>query len=63
MKCKTGKVRYRDELTAKVVLVSCRARAALRRGRSGQKRHEGRAYRCPFCYGWHLTSKPRKGAA
>lgn len=58
--CKSGKKRYRDERTALFVLVSCRARRILRHD---GRRREQRAYRCPFCFGWHLTSAPEKGVA
>lgn len=44
------KRRYRDELGAKVALASAQAR----------DKGEKRAYRCPFCRGWHLTSQERK---
>ena len=48
-----GKVRYRDELAAMLALGSTR------RSRS-KKRAEVRAYRCPTCKGWHLTSTPQE---
>lgn len=32
------------------------ARIALSLMREGAKRREARAYRCPECKGWHLTS-------
>lgn len=49
-KCKTGKARYKDELDAKIALASTQ--------RSRTKSHqESRVYKCPFCRGWHLTSK------
>lgn len=48
-KCKaTGKVRYRDRISALTVL------AATQRSRSSS-REEQRAYRCDECGGWHLT--------
>lgn len=49
------KVRYRDELAAKIALASTAAQA---NRRSDEKRQERRAYRCPRCKGWHLTSQP-----
>lgn len=44
------KIRYRDELAAKIAL------ANTQRAKSS-KRDERRAYRCPDCAGFHLTSK------
>jgi hypothetical protein len=61
--CKTGKLRYRDENAARVVLVASRFRRAVGRGKD---RREERVYQCQFCLGWHLTStpfRPKKGAA
>jgi hypothetical protein len=49
--CPTGKIRYRDELAARIAL------AKLQRADRGQRR----AYRCPPCRGWHLTSMGEKG--
>lgn len=44
-----SKVRYRDRIAALLALAST--------GRSDKaKRQERRAYRCPDCKGWHLTS-------
>ena len=48
--CATGKVRYRDRLGAEIAL------ALLVREDHG----EARVYRCPRCFGWHLTSKPSR---
>lgn len=48
-RCTTGKTRYRDELGAKLALV--------RTARGNGNRRETRAYRCPACHGWHLTSR------
>lgn len=46
------KVRYRDRVAALLALAST--------GRADQRRdkNEKRAYRCPRCNGWHLTSRP-----
>ena len=52
----TNKVRYRDPREARTGLWS--AQEANRRGYS--RRHESRFYKCPFCKGWHLTSKERR---
>jgi len=48
---KTGKLRYRDELGARIALAKLQSR------RSSKRRLERRYYHCPFCSGWHLTSK------
>ncbi|MDR3084300.1 MAG: hypothetical protein LBV60_25870 [Streptomyces sp.] len=49
--CQTGKQRFRDRLAAQLALV--------RIGNSNSsRRRETRAYRCPHCRGWHLTSRP-----
>jgi len=45
-----GKVRYPDRVAALLAL------AKAGRRRSG-RREEARAYPCPKCKGWHLTSK------
>jgi len=49
-----GKTRYTDELAAKLALADI---ARPDRAREGD---EKRAYKCPFCQGWHLTSQPRR---
>jgi len=49
----TGKARWADELDAKIALASVHARDSSRRITAEQ-----RSYRCQFCKGWHLTSKP-----
>lgn len=48
--CPTGKRRFRDRVAALLALAEI-ARA------DGERREEVRAYRCPECRGWHLTSK------
>jgi len=50
--CLSGKKRYRDEIAAKLALATYR-----RKDRSSSPGLEARAYRCPECRGWHLTSK------
>jgi hypothetical protein len=45
------KRRYRDEVAAKLVLATIQ-----RKGNSARDKTEARAYRCPSCKGWHLTS-------
>lgn len=48
----TGKIKHRDEIAAKIAL-GILATMPLR------ERKERRAYLCPFCKGWHLTSQER----
>jgi hypothetical protein len=48
--CPSGKVRFRDDLAARLAL------ATASRKREGGK-SERRTYRCPQCAGFHLTSK------
>ncbi len=47
-----SKIRYRDKVSALIALA--------RTGRGGERRpkDEKRAYECPACKGWHLTSGP-----
>lgn len=49
--CRTGKLRYRDRIAALLTLD--------RLDNLDPARREKRAYRCPLCRGWHLTSKPK----
>jgi hypothetical protein len=55
-----GKVRYRDKIAAKIALAS-----AQHQDGSGRPKIEKRIYRCPNCFGFHLTSqaKRRRGKA
>ncbi len=46
-RCPSGKVRYRDHQSAVMVLRNVQ-------GRGGDL---ARAYQCPMCQGWHLTSQ------
>jgi len=48
---KTGKIRHRTELDAKIILSKCGSPT------SNTAREEKRVYRCGHCKGWHLTSK------
>jgi hypothetical protein len=48
-----GKRRFPDEHTAKDALVQAKIRRSLH---GSSKRRERRAYECPDCHGWHLTS-------
>lgn len=59
-KCwQTGKLRYPDQSAAKDALTSIAYRRALAsRGSGESRRSECRAYWCPRCHGWHLTSQP-----
>lgn len=52
MTCPSGKRRYRDRIGAQLAL-------AIIRHRRNSRRRETRAYPCPTCSGWHLTSKTR----
>lgn len=54
-KCPTGKVRFRTEHDALIVLAEAKMRAALH---NSKRRREERHYLCPHCSGWHLTSTP-----
>lgn len=46
-----AKIRYPDELGARVALANCKAK-----GERQSTKLEKRAYRCDRCHGWHLTS-------
>ncbi|GAA4706200.1 hypothetical protein [Streptomyces youssoufiensis] len=48
--CRTGKIRYRDRIEAKLAMAGA--------GRKG--RDEQRVYRCEHCHGFHLTSTPKR---
>lgn len=45
-----AKIRYRDHIAAKLAL------ASLAHKDKQREKTERRAYRCPTCRGWHLTS-------
>lgn len=49
-RCK--KVRYRDEIAAQLALAT-----VARQDKTARPKTERRAYRCPYCKAWHLTSK------
>lgn len=57
---KCQKVRYRDRIAALLAMASWQHKDGSRRTNT-----EARAYRCPDCGGWHLTSRkywpPRLG--
>lgn len=48
----TGKIRHRDEHTARLALLDC----VMARNRGRHDRREWDVYLCPKCKGWHLTS-------
>lgn len=45
------KRRFRDEIAAKLAL------ARIEKGADVREKAPRRAYRCPACHGWHLTSR------
>lgn len=51
-RCITGKFRYRDRIAAQLALATI--------DDTDPKRREKRAYRCPLCRGWHLTSQAQR---
>lgn len=52
------KKRY-DKLGADIALAEF-ARKSKRNSQQAQLREECRAYKCPLCGGWHVTSEPRR---
>lgn len=55
VRCPSGKVLYVDKAEAKAVLRQARRRIK-RSGPDYELSRERRAYRCPCCKCWHLTS-------
>ncbi len=53
MRCR-DKIRYRDEIAAKLALATARRKDSSRRDKV-----ETRIYACPICHGWHLTSQTK----
>lgn len=49
--CKSGKVRYRDSIAAKIALARIEKR-------DSPGHTETRSYKCGECAGYHLTSLP-----
>lgn len=49
-----SKIRYRDEIAAKLALINTR------KNDSKRPKDEKRPYKCEKCSGWHLTSKPER---
>jgi len=45
------KQRYRDKVAATLALAKIE-----RQDKTSRPKTEARAYRCPKCHGWHLTS-------
>ena len=54
--CPTGKRRFVTEQYARAELVG----TTMARNNGRAQRQECRAYLCPICKGWHLTSKPER---
>jgi len=54
---KCFKVRYRDEIAAKLALATIQ-----NQDKASRPKAERRAYFCPDCRGWHLTSWRRRAA-
>ena len=52
--CSTGKVEYKTQAEARVVL------ATFRLSRRQNIHTEQRSYKCPLCPYWHLTSQKEK---
>jgi len=52
-KCETGKLRFQSRLEAMIALADT--------GKDGasNRRSEKSFYRCPHCFGWHLTSQQK----
>lgn len=50
------KVRYRDRIAALLAMSNTQ-----RVDGSHRPKIETRAYRCPHCFGWHLTSQKPRG--
>lgn len=56
MKVRTcTKRRYKDRIAALLALENTG-----RKRHTGRQKDERRAYRCPDCCGWHLTSKDER---
>ncbi|WP_433337038.1 hypothetical protein [Spirillospora sp. CA-294931] len=56
-RCPSGKVRFKDRIAATLALATIQ-----RQGRPDRDKMEARAYRCPDCAGWHLTSSRTRTA-
>lgn len=51
-KCATGKHRFHDKIAALLALANVQ-----HADKTHRPKIEKRAYRCPTCKGWHLTSR------
>lgn len=51
MTCPSRKIRYRDEIGARIAL------GLIKQKRERRAKRERSAYHCPLCAGWHLTSQ------
>lgn len=51
--CKTGKRQFRDDIAAKLALAKLQ-------NNSTRLSVPQRAYKCPMCHKWHLTSQDNK---
>lgn len=53
----SNKQRYRNRHDAQLILVTIKHRIAKAKHYDWPtRRNEQRAYKCPHCFGWHLTS-------
>jgi hypothetical protein len=57
-RCRSGKPRHRDELSAKIA--ASRVEGHANRKPSGADWEPQRAYHCKLCGGWHLTTQEQK---
>lgn len=55
MRCPSGKIRYRHLVAAQLALATVQ-----REDDTARPKTETRAYRCPLCRGFHLTSRPQR---
>jgi hypothetical protein len=55
IRCATGKVIFDAEAVAQMAVTDAKIRRSLRS--KPTRRHEERAYQCPTCRFWHLSSK------
>lgn len=54
MNCPSGKLRYHDEIGARIAL------ASIRQKHTRRSKGEKAFYQCPACKGRHLTSKGKR---
>lgn len=60
---RTGKTRFRDEAAARQALARTRKRVTFTARPDDGSHPAARVYPCPFCRGWHLTSRPERDAS